>query len=86
MSWVKLNPEEFLFDIAPSQGEMTSEILGSNTIEGIMDSVEQLERWLIVRKSPLLGISHVVNGRILINETKPSSMPVDNGYIITLWF
>ena len=77
----KLDPEEFSFDIPPSQGGTTGEILGNNTIEGIMDSVEQLERRLIVQKNQLQAISHVVNGRILINETKPSSMPVDNGYI-----
>lgn len=83
----RLDPAEFAFDDKPSQGGLSSQEGGDDdsgygvSVDELMDVIEQLEKQLLDQRHRLEGMLHVLNGRILDREVKPSGMPVKNGYI-----
>lgn len=86
VNMARLDPAEFAFDDKPSQGGVAQQEDGDNSgygvsVDELMEAIEQLEKQLFDQRHRLEGMLHVLNGRILDREVKPSGMPVKNGYI-----
>ncbi|CAA6816399.1 MAG: Peptidase M23 [uncultured Thiotrichaceae bacterium] len=82
----RMDPAEFAFDDKPSQGGVNQDEGEDNagygvSVDELMEMIEQLEKQLFDQRHRLEGMLHVLNGRILDREVKPSGMPVRNGYI-----
>ena len=85
----KLDPDEFSFDKKPSLGGLPSggdvNVENASAANGLMSSIQLLEGELKGQRKRLENILDKLNGRILENRSLPSSMPVLQGYISSLY-
>jgi murein DD-endopeptidase MepM/ murein hydrolase activator NlpD len=88
VNMAKLDPEEFAFDDAPSQGgaraidDVDEPQAGYGiSADELMKSINDLDKQLLDQRNRLEGMLQVLNGRILDKEIMPNGMPIEKGYI-----
>lgn len=84
----KLDPDEFAFDEKPPLGGLPSgdnDSQNASGTKGLMGSIQLLEGELKGQRDRLENMLDKLNGRILEQRSLPSSMPVLQGYISSVY-